>query len=248
MSQRGGETAVSTRVVNALGRPIVRLWLHTAEMSDPLLPRPETPDLREPPAHNDDRVLLAGNGATVGYGVLSHELSLAGHLGRQISQSTERATHVSVVADGSMTAGTAITTLGEVDLAPYDCVVLTIGVNEALSLTSVGRWSRDLDALLRSVRSRSPRLRVFMVGIPPMRSIAAVPTFVEWITDRHARALNTALAATCVRFERVTYLPFAPAPSSDLARYRSTETYRQWSSIISGDVAHWLLADCAQDD
>jgi hypothetical protein len=80
LSQRAFGTKLLTLVVNAIGRPVVHVWLHTAEMSDPLLPRPEAPDRRQPPAHNDDRVLLLGNGATVGYGVLSHDLSLAGHL------------------------------------------------------------------------------------------------------------------------------------------------------------------------
>ena len=248
MSQRGIESPIAARVVNALGRPAVRLWLQTAEMSDPLLPRPEHPDRREPPAHNDDRVLLVGNGATVGYGVLSHELSLAGHLGRQISQLTERATHVSVVADGSMTAGSAAATLAKLDLSPYDGVVLTLGVNEALSLTSVDRWRRELDVLLGSIRRTMPRLRVFMVAIPPMNSITPIPTFVEWITAGHVRALNRALAETCGRFERVTYLPFAPPPAVDVGRYRSTDTYRDWSSLISNDVASWLVADCAEDD
>lgn len=244
----GIDTGVGAGFVNALGRPVVRLWLHTAEMSDPLLPKPEAPDVREPPAHNDDRVLLVGNGATVGYGVLSHDLSLAGHLGRQVSVLTERATHVSVLADGSMTAGSAIKFLGGVDLAPYDGVVLTLGVNEALALTSVERWQRDLDALLRSVRTAMPRLRLFMVAIPPMNSISPIPSFVEWITDRHAQALNRALVETCTRFDRVTFLPFAPGPSNDVSRYRSTDTYREWSSLLSGDVAAWLLADCAEDD
>jgi len=126
--------------------------------------------------------------------------------------------------------------------------VLTVGVNEALSLAPAARWGRELDALLRSVRTTMPRLRVFMVAIPPLNSITSVPTFVEWIIDRHTSMLNRVLAETCARFTRVTFLPFAPGPSSDIARYRSTETYREWSSIISGDVAHWLVSDCAEDD
>jgi len=248
LSQRGIGTGAVARLVNALGRPAVRLWLHTAEMSDTQLPRPQDPDLRTPPAYNDDRVLLVGNGATVGYGVLTHELSLAGHLGRQISQLTGRATHVSVIADGSMTAGTALANLAGVDLTHYDGVVMTVGVNEALSLASPERWRRELDALLRGIRDRVPLLRVYMVGIPPVGSITAVPAFVERITDRHSQTLNDALSEACARFARVTYLPFAPGPSSDIGRYRSTETYREWSALISGDVASGLLADCADDD
>lgn len=147
-----------------------------------------------------------------------------------------------------MTAGSALAILADVDLAPFDAVVVTVGVNEALSLSSADRWQRELDALLRSVRVRMPRLRVFMVAVPPTNSISAIPSFVEWIIDRHARTLNRALAETCGKFSRVTYLPFAPGPSHDTGRYRSTETYREWSSLISSDVAGWLVADCAEDD
>jgi hypothetical protein len=248
LSQRAFGTKLLTLVVNAIGRPVVHVWLHTAEMSDPLLPRPEAPDRRQPPAHNDDRVLLVGNGATVGYGVLSHDLSLAGHLGRQISQVTGRSTHVSVIADGTMTAGSAVAALVGVDLEPYDGIVVTIGVNETLSLSSLERWRRELDRLLRFVRGRAPRLRVFLVAIPPVNSITEAPAFVDWITDRHARTLNQAMSEACARFARVTFLPFAPDASSDEGRYRSTETYRQWSALLSGDIAEWLLTDCAEDD
>jgi hypothetical protein len=240
---------VADRLINAIARPIVHVWLRTAEMSDPLLPRPDVPDLRRAPDHNADRVLLVGNGATVGYGVLSHDLSLAGHLGRQVSQTTGRATHVRAIADGEMTAGTAVASLGGADLDEYDGIVFTIGVNEALALSSAKRWDREIDGLLRYLRSaETPHLRIFMVAIPPMQSIAAFPPFVRWVTERHARALDARLRTACERFDLVDYVPFAPGRSTDLGRYRSTETYRYWASLISASVAKGISADCPRDD
>ena len=243
------DIGVADRVINVVSRPIVRLWLRGAEMSDPLLPRPAAPDEREPPSHHSDRVLLVGNGASVGYGVLSHDLSLAGHLGRQVSRATGRPTHVRVIADGSMTAGSAVASLREADLDEYDGVVFTIGVNEALTLASAKRWDREVDALLDYLSSpETPRLHAFMVAIPPMASIAVFPRFVRWVTDRHARALDDRLRAACARFDDVSYVPFSPGRSDDLGRYRSTDTYRAWASLISAAVASGISAECPRDD
>ncbi|WP_411699457.1 SGNH/GDSL hydrolase family protein [Conyzicola sp.] len=249
MGHREHEIGVADRMLNVLARPMVRLWLRTAEMSDPLLPRPVSPDDREPPEHNSDRVLLVGNGASVGYGVLSHDLSLAGHLGRQTTLATGRPTHVSVIADGEMTAGSALSTLRASDLERYDGVVLTIGVNEALELSPVKRWDSEIDELLAFLRPpATPHLAVFMVAIPPMESIAGFPSFVRWISDRHGRALNSRLRSACDRFDHVTFVPFAPARAADLGRYRSTETYRAWATLIAETVAGGLSAEYPRSD
>ncbi|GAB3606510.1 hypothetical protein GCM10027413_19190 [Conyzicola nivalis] len=248
MGHRAHGISAADRLLSAAARPIVRLWVRTAEMSDPLLPRPASPDNREPAEHDSDRVLLVGNGASVGYGVLSHDLSLAGHLGRQTTLATGRPTHVAVIADGEMTAGSAIETLRGADLEPYDGIVLTIGVNEALALSSVQRWEADIDRLLAFLNSpATPHLPAFMVAIPPLESIAGFPSFVRWITDRHARTLNHRLRSVCDRFDHVTFVPFAPGRSTDLGRYRSTETYRAWAGLIADTVARGLSAECPRN-
>jgi hypothetical protein len=248
MGQPAHGIGTADRALNALARPLVRLWVRTAEMSDPLLPRPASPDEREPPDHAADRVLLVGNGASVGYGVLSHDLSLAGHLGRQTALATGRPTHVAVIADGDMTAGSVIDTLRGVDLEAYDAIVLTIGVNEALELSSVKRWDEEIGRLLDFLQSpATPHLTAFMVAVPPVESIAGFPPFVRWTCDRHARALNVHLRAACDRFAHVTFVPFAPGPSKDLGRYRSTDTYRAWASLIADVVAGGLIAECPRN-
>lgn len=231
-------------VVNALGRFVVRAWLRTAEMSDPLLPRPESPDRRPAPDHDADRLLLLGNGPTVGYGVLSHDLSLAGHLGRQLTRETGRPTHVTVLADSALTAGSALAALRSADLEPYDGIVVTVGVNEVLSLSSRSRWRREIVALVRFIRSpAAPLVRTYFVGIPPMRSISTMPRVVEWLTDRHAARLNQVLADVCAAEGRATFVPFAPGRSPDSGGYRSTEVYRSWAAILVEPIAAGLSRD-----
>ena len=241
MSDRSGRTSVSNYVVNALCRPLIAMWLQTAEMSDPQLPRPDRIHDGEAPTHHSDRVLLVGNGAAVGYGVLTHDLSLAGNLGRQLTTLTGRTTYVTVLADGGMTAGSALTALRDADLEPYDAIVTTVGLNEALGLSSTARWRREVDELVEFVLSpAAPRLQLFLVGVPPIDSVTAVPRLVRWATDRHSLELNAHLAAACAGDERVTFVPFAPGPAPDITRYRGSETYREWALLIADPIARGL--------
>ncbi|MBB5843080.1 hypothetical protein HD599_001403 [Conyzicola lurida] len=236
--------AIAHRIVNALGRPFVRVWLASAEMSAPWLPRPDGPGAPQP-EHDADRLLLVGNGAAVGYGVLTHDLSLAGHLGRQLTVANGRPAHVSVLADGSMTWGSAAALLPDAHLDPYDAIVLTVGVNEALGLASAEQVRRACAGVLDYLASpRAPKLRIIVVGIPPLRSISSVPPSVEWLVDRHAAVLNSVVSEVCGSRDLVTFVPFAPEPGRDRRRYRSTETYREWAALIVPATAEALAREC----
>ena len=222
----------------------MRLWLRTSDMSDPHLPRPDSPDLRPAPGHDVDRVLLLGNGVTVGYGVLSHDLSLAGHLGRQLTRTTGRSTHVHVEADGAMTAHTALDAVRSVDLDHFDGIVVTVGINEVLALASIRRWERDIDQLVAYILSpAAPVLQTFLVGVPRLRSVATMPETVAWLTDRHAGRLNAILRKACESHDRVTFVPFDPDRGEDTGGYRSTEVYRAWAALIVEPIAAGLSSD-----
>jgi hypothetical protein len=231
-------TGLPRHLLNAVARPAIGIWLQSAEMSDPRLPRPDRPQDLEAASHHSDRVLLVGNGAAVGYGVLNHDLSLAGNLGRLLTAKTGRATYVTVVADGDMTAAGVLEALRSADLEPYDAVVATVGINEALRLSSGVRWQRQLERLVAFMLSPAvPKLQFFLVAVPPLDSITAVPRWVGAIVERHTRELNARLAAVCAGHEGVTFVPFHPGPACDVGRYRSTETYREWAQEIVDPIA-----------
>jgi hypothetical protein len=245
------------RLVNALGRPFLRIWLASAEMSAPWLPRPENPHggadgvaVDSPaPSHDADRLLLVGNGAAVGYGVLSHDLALPGHLGRQLTAATGRATHVTVIADGSMTWGSALGVLREANLESFDAVMLTVGVNEALGLSSAAQLERASAGVLDYLASpAAPKLTTFVVGVPPLKSISLTPRFVEWLVDGHSAVINERLRSACAGRERVVFIPFAPTANRDIRRYRSTETYRDWAGLLVPAAAAGLARECPTDD
>jgi hypothetical protein len=91
-----------------------------------------------------DHVLLLGNGLAHGWGVVSHQLALTGQLARSVSQSIGRAVEVEFVGAELMNAESAVSWLGDHDLSDYDAVVVTMGMNDAVRLTPVAAWERDL--------------------------------------------------------------------------------------------------------
>ena len=241
MQQRTRVTAAADALVNIVGRVAVRLWVRTSDLSDRSLPRPDSPDLRPEPAHDADRLLLLGNGATVGYGVLSHDLSLAGHLARQLTRATGRATHVHVESDGAMTARTALSVAQSVDLERLDGIVVTVGINEVLALSSIRRWDREIARFIDYVLSPSvPGLETFMVAVPRLRSVADTPRFVRWLTERHTLRLNASLKAACDANNRFTFVPFDPERRREDTGYRSTDVYREWAGLIVEPIAREL--------
>jgi hypothetical protein len=241
MHQRTWVTAGADHLVNVVGRVAVLLWLRTSDLSDRHLPRPDSPDLRPEPGHDADRLLLLGNGVTVGYGVLSHDLSLAGHLARQLTRATGRPTHVHVEGDSAMTARTALVVAGSVDLERLDGIVVTVGINEVLALSSIRRWERDIAQFVDYVLSPAvPGLETFMVAIPRLRSVADTPRFIRWLTERHTARLNAVLRAACEAHDRFTFVPFDPVRSPQGEAYRSTDVYREWAELIVEPIARRL--------
>jgi hypothetical protein len=244
MPQRTWATAGADHLVTVVGRVAMRLWVRSSDMSDRHRPRPESPDQRPEPDHDADRLLLLGNGPTVGYGVVSHDLSLAGHLARQLTRATGRVTHVHVEGDGAMTARTALGVASSADLERLDGIVVTLGINEVPALSSVRRWEHDIARFVDYVRSPSvPGLETFVVAVPRLRSVANTPRWVQWLTERHTVRLNAALQAVCAANDRFTFVPFDPEWRPEGEGYRSTEVYREWAELIVEPIARRLTTE-----
>ena len=227
--------------VSAVLRPAMRVWLGQRLRSLRSLPKPtDVPHVHTSGVHAD-RILLLGNGASTGFGVLSHGLALPGHLARQLSLRTGRATDIDVIADVELTAARCLDVLRGTDLERFDAIVMTVGVFESLTQLSPHQWSRDLRLLLDRIERLAPAsLRVFLVSIPRMDSVSDFPRLVQWLSDSQATRLNEHTRIVSADYPRVTYVPFSPTDPRDVDRYRSTDTYEKWAALIAPRIANVL--------
>ena len=189
----------------------VRAWLGSSDASWRRLPQPTDEPFVRAPGADPDRILVIGSGAAVGYGVVSHDLALAGHLARQISAITGRGTEVTVIADSGMTPARAEAALADDTLAGFDALLLTLGGFEALQLMSRRTWKGQLLRFVDSVEELTPSsTKVFMLALPNMPSIVRLPPVLSGAVGRRCAALNLETKRICVHRERLEYIKFAP--------------------------------------
>lgn len=224
-----------------LARPFVGLALAVISDFWRLVPRPTDASRVVTPGGSPLHLLLIGSGAAVGYGVLTHELAMPGHLARRLTATTRRGTVVDIVAHGDMTGVGYLEALRTVALSKFDVIVATIGVNEALSVSPIGAWQKNFARIISHINgTASERAQTFFVGVPPIPAIGSYPWILRRIWGRRARMVNAVMAAACARHDRITFVEFAPPNASDADRHRSPDTYRLWAELLVEPIRRTL--------
>lgn len=191
------------------------------------------------PGADSDRVLLLGSGIAVGYGVMSHDLALGGHLARELSAITRRGASVDIVGRSDLSPTSARAVLAALDLSRFDALVLTLGGLESLTLMPQRQWQNQLRTLLEDLHRQAPAsLAVFVVetGAP---LLAGLPAIVRALVWRAMTRINLATKQLCTEFGNTTFVAFAPA-QGDVSTLTGRTTYRGWAELIAPAVARVL--------
>lgn len=233
-----------TRIAKRLLDPVFRLWspllLLRAEIATDAFPKPEGPPEVRIAGPDPDRVLVIGGGIVVGYGVLSHDLGLIGHLARQVSRATGRGVEVDILADPELALSEVPGMLSGRNLSTYDAIILLVGVADALKRTPARSWRRMLSALMKNIFSRTAAgAHVFVAAVQPVRLITTFNNRIGWLAELHGRTLNRESIKVCTDLESVTFIPFHPQATPS-ERYRDSLTYQTWAAQLSPAVTRVL--------
>jgi hypothetical protein len=234
---------VLQKIAYPLLRPILRAIFYSTEKKLRELPQPTD----SPHIHLDgvapDRVLLFGSGPAMGYGVTTNELALPGQLARELAAQTARGVELEAVVSPEITIQDSVRRLSSENLWRYDALVFTIGINNALLLTSVGAWRAGLRAVLTHVNQHAPKhTGVFVVEIPPVHTFDALARLTGWIAEHHVDALNRETERTLREYPHVEYVPCDKTVQPDDVRYRTIDTYRAWARVIAAPLSEKLSA------
>lgn len=224
--------------VTDLLAPFAARWGQRVRRELDLVPHPAD-SLRQFVAGADpDRVLVLGNGPAIGFGVLTQELSLPGHLARRLAAATERGAAVDVVARRGVTAATAPAMLGEVRMTRYDAVVLCIGSSDAYNLISEERWRADLARLLDAVRAATtPETVIAVLAVRPVQRPSAALGQAGSLVDTHAGRLDDAAAEVCARRPGVVHVTASAAMTE---APQSSAAYDHLAGLIAPVLAERL--------
>ena len=185
------------------------------------------------------RVLLAGSGPVVGWGVGSHDLGLPGAVARAIAATTDRGVVVDVLADPSAGVRKLSGVLHETEIGRYDVVILSAAVADAVRMVDPARWGVRVRELLRSVRGSGVPL-IAWLGAQPIRALPPYDEGSRALVQEHAERLNRAAADAC-REAGATFVPLPASPKAEEGRHRSPADYLFWARRIADALAPELI-------
>jgi hypothetical protein len=225
-------------IVNTAMRPFISWWLKTSVKSWSRWPCP--PD--SPSAHgvgtDPARLLLTGSGIAAGFGVLTHDLGLAGQLARRLAVLSGRAIDIDVEVAADMTAVGCTQRLSTLSLDRFDAIVLVVGAVEALDLRSEHSWRRDIAVLLHTARDNSPaETEIFLVSMPKIGATTAFPPVFSGLV-RHQSQRHTSIAIELA--EAVPRTRVIALDRVETLRTPGTASAERWASVIAPHVSEVL--------
>lgn len=183
------------------------------------------------------RVLLAGSGPVVGWGVGSYDLALPGALARALAASTGRGAVVDVVAHPSAGVKRLRSLVASAGPERYDAVVLSAAVADALRLPDPERWGERVRAVVSEVQAARGGVGVVAwLGAQPIRGIGADDSGPASIAQQHAERLNAVAARVCGE-EGALFVPLGAPPHAESVRHRSPADYLFWARRIADVLA-----------
>jgi GAF domain-containing protein len=222
-------------------RPAMRLFYLWTLSRSRHVPSPRGRPTYRADSPDPDTVLLIGTGPTHGFGVTSHEQALTGQIAKETSKNTGRACSVDYIGDEMMNAGSARSWIGDHDLSLYDTVVVMLGLNDAVMLTPLDSWQRDVTSLVTDLTRRvHPTARIVLVGVQPVRSVTRFDNPFGSVADRHAARMNDITERVASQHPSTSYFRLPPGELQPGRPHGCETMYRQWGAVVADRVAPTL--------
>jgi GAF domain-containing protein len=229
-------TALSLRP-RFFGRlPVWRLFTRDDWTSEPTPPEHAVVRALGP---NPLQILLIGGGPAMGYGVTSHEVSIA--------QLTGRGVDMDVAVARRATVSRARLLADHVDATWYDAVIISVGVQDVLEAAQAHWWAGEIHTLVSAFQlGQGVHPEVFVLTVPTLCDILDVSPIARGTIGRRTGRLNDQLRELALRRADIHLLPFEPATDLRAPRQRNSETYRSWAALIAPAIGR-VVADRVQE-
>ena len=118
-----------------------------------------------------------------------------------------------------------------------DFILLSVGVNDITSIRGVSEWKRNLDKILRTLSTHSPRAIIAVSGIPPMGKFPLLPQPLRTLFGLRSRTFDLACRQVVSTHPSVIYVPIEFKPQPDMfspdGYHPSKKSYREFSNLTA---------------
>ena len=152
------------------------------------------------------RLLVIGESTVAGLGARTHDLALAGRFSYELSKHIERPVKWTVIGKNGVTARRTINELlPKVPDETYDYILLGIGGNDVMKLSSPVKWRRDMIELLGILRAKYPNAPIFITNCPMIKMSTAIPQPIKFILWELSKAHDSNIKEFTADMDRVFY-------------------------------------------
>lgn len=173
-----------------------------------LLPPAEGPKGLTGNGENAAKLLVLGESTVAGLGARTHEVALGGQFALRLSEKIGRPVDWTVVGKNGVTAQRTLTELWP--LVPddkFDYILLGVGGNDVLKISSPKKWRRDMLELLRTVREANPDAVIFVTNCPMIKFSPVLPEPIKGLLWRLSTMHDANIREFSQGMDRVYYYP-----------------------------------------
>jgi lysophospholipase L1-like esterase len=157
---------------------------------------------------NVSRLLVIGESTVAGVGARTHERALAGQFARRLSEHLGRPVEWSVVGKSGVTAREAIDELlPQIPDGAFDHILVGLGGNDVLKLSSPRKWRRDMTELLGILRTKQPGAVIFISNCPMIVFSPVLPQPIKALLWKLSRMHDANIREFSAAMDRVFYYP-----------------------------------------
>ena len=182
-------------------------------------------------------LLIIGESTVAGLGARTHEFALGGQFAQSLSKKINRPVAWRAVGRNGVTARRTIDELWP--LVPdreFDYVLLGIGGNDVMKLSSPKKWRRDMIELIGLVHARYPSAVIFITNCPMIGYSPILPQPIKGILWELSKMHNENIKEFTADMERVFYYPQPVEVEWDGfwadGIHPSEQGYRDWASAM----------------
>lgn len=154
------------------------------------------------------KLFVIGESTVAGLGARNHELALAGQFAKCLSEHIHRPVDWNVVGKNGVTARrTIVELMPEMPDEKFDYILVGLGGNDVMKLSSPKKWRRDMIELLGILRAKSPDAIIFLSNCPMIIHSPIMPFPIKPILWKLSQMHNDNIKDFTRDMDRVFYYP-----------------------------------------
>ena len=121
-------------------------------------------------------MLAIGESTIAGLGAKTHQTAFAGQFARELAARLDKSVNWTVIGRNGVTAERTIRELvPQIPAKQFDFILVGLGGNDVMKLSSPRKWRRDMTQLLAILKEKNPNAVIFLSNCPVIKLSPAIP-------------------------------------------------------------------------